>query len=102
MRKRAYFFGIDLHKELIQVCVLDAQGQVMREQRFEGATLEHGLAVVKFLGRWKRGGRYAVEAQLDQVGERLLPQRARAERVEVGVDVRDDDRHGRAILARKA
>jgi len=62
MRSQAYFVGIDLHKELIQVCVLDAQGQVIHEQRFEGKTLEQGLAVVKFLGQWKRSGRYAVEA----------------------------------------
>lgn len=62
MRKQAYFVGIDLHKELIQVCVLDARGQVIQEQRFEGGTLKQGLAFVKFLGQWKRGGRYAVEA----------------------------------------
>ena len=62
MRSQAYFVGIDLHKEIIQVCVLDAQGRVVREERFEGGTLAQGLAVVKFLGQWKRGGRYAVEA----------------------------------------
>src|SRR5262245_15098982 len=62
MRKQAYFVGIDLHKELIQVCVLDAQGEVIHEQRFENETLKQGLAVVKFLSRWKHGGRYAVEA----------------------------------------
>src|SRR5919109_282261 len=62
MHSRAYFVGIDLHKEIIQVCVLDAQGEIVREQRFEGGTLKQGLGVVNFLGRWKRGGRYAVEA----------------------------------------
>ena len=35
----------------------------------------------------------AVEAQLDHVGERRLPQRLRRERVEARGDVRDDDGH---------
>lgn len=62
MQKQAYFVGIDLHKELIQVCVLDTHGKKVSEQRFPGGTLEQGLAVVRVLGRWKAGGRYAVEA----------------------------------------
>jgi len=62
MESQAYFVGIDLHKELIQVCVLDARGEKVTEQRFRGGTLEQGLAVVDFLGQWKEGGRYAVEA----------------------------------------
>jgi transposase len=62
MERQAYFVGIDLHKELIQVCVLDGRGRVVQEHRFQGGTLKQGLAVVKFLGHWKHGGRYAVEA----------------------------------------
>lgn len=62
MQCQAYFVGIDLHKELIQVCVLDARGEKVMEQRFAGGTLEQGLAVVKVLSQWKNGGRYAVEA----------------------------------------
>jgi len=62
MTSQAYFVGIDLHKELIQVCVLDARGEKIAEQRFAGGTLEQGHAVVKFLCQWKGGGRYAVEA----------------------------------------
>ena len=62
MQNQAYFVGIDLHKELIQVCVLDARGEKVSEQRFAGGTLEQGHAVVKVLGQWKGGGRYAVEA----------------------------------------
>lgn len=62
MTSQAYFVGIDLHKELIQVCVVDARGEKVKEQRFPGGTLEQGLAVVKVLGEWKDGGRYAVEA----------------------------------------
>lgn len=62
MQKQAYFVGIDLHKELIQVCVLDARGERVSEQRFRGGALEHGLAVVRVLSQWKLGGRFAVEA----------------------------------------
>jgi transposase len=62
MESQAYFVGIDLHKELIQLCVLDARGEKITEQRFTGGTLGQGHAVVKFLGQWKDGGRYAVEA----------------------------------------
>lgn len=62
MRSQAYFVGIDLHKELIQVCVLDARGEKVAEHRFPGGSLEQGLAVVEFLKRWKDGGRYGVEA----------------------------------------
>ena len=62
MQTQAYFVGIDLHKELIQVCVLDGQGQVVGEHRFVGRTLVDGHAVVAVLSRWMKGGRYAVEA----------------------------------------
>lgn len=62
MQKQAYFVGIDLHRELIQVCVLDARGERVSEQRFRGRSLAEGLAVVKTLGQWKEGGRFAVEA----------------------------------------
>ena len=62
MRKVSYFVGIDLHKEIIQVCVLDVEGQVIHEQRFVGRTLSDGLEAVDALLRWKKGGRYAVEA----------------------------------------
>jgi transposase len=62
MRSQAYFVGIDLHKELIQVCVLDDRGERVAEQRFQGGSLEQGLAMVEFLKQWKKGGRYGVEA----------------------------------------
>lgn len=62
MQNQAYFVGIDLHKELIQVCVLDAGGEKLVEHRFPGGSLEQGLAVVEFVGQWKEGGRYGVEA----------------------------------------
>jgi transposase len=63
MRSQAYFVGIDLHKELIQVCALDADGEKITEHRFPGGSLEQGQAVVmKVLSQWKDGGRFAVEA----------------------------------------
>lgn len=62
MRKQTYFVGIDLHKEIIQVCVLDGDGKILRELRIRGATRAHGDTVVKMLLEWSSGGRYAVEA----------------------------------------
>lgn len=57
-----HFIGIDLHKTVIQVCVLDAGGGLVEERRFQGSTLEDGLAVVAELSRWRDGGRFCVEA----------------------------------------
>jgi transposase len=57
-----YFIGIDLHRSIIQVCVLDERGETVEEQRFRGDTLDEGLEVVGFLRRWRQTGRYAVEA----------------------------------------
>jgi transposase len=62
MQAQGYFIGIDLHKAVIQVCVLDEEGRPVAEQRFRGRTLMDGHTAVDFLSRWKRGGRYAVEA----------------------------------------
>lgn len=62
MERQAYFVGIDLHKKITQVCVLDAHGNKVAEQRFDGASLQEGLAVVDSLRQWRDGGRYAVEA----------------------------------------
>ncbi len=57
-----YFIGIDLHKSVIQACVLDAEGGVLEEKRYRGTTLEEGLVVIQDLGRWREGGRFVVEA----------------------------------------
>ena len=62
MQKQAYFVGIDLHREVIQVCVLDGRGKAVAEERIRGTTIEQGLAVVRRLAQWKQGGRYTVEA----------------------------------------
>jgi hypothetical protein len=58
MQAQGYFIGIDLHKAVIQVCVLDEEGRPVAEQRFRGRTLMDGHTAVDFLSRWKRGGRY--------------------------------------------
>jgi transposase len=57
----AYFIGVDLHRCVVQVCVLDADGDIVNESRFRGDSLEDGLKVVKFIKRYKNA-RVAVEA----------------------------------------
>jgi transposase len=62
MKRPKYFVGIDLHKTIVQICVLEGVDRITLEQRFEIKTVEQGLAVVDSLKRWRRGGRFAVEA----------------------------------------
>jgi transposase len=57
-----HFVGIDLHKSILQVCVLNKDGEVIQERRFRGASLKDGLETVAWLGQWKQTGRYCVEA----------------------------------------
>ena len=57
-----YFVGIDLHKSIIQICVLDKEGEIIEERRFRGGALTDGLAVVEWLTQWKQDGRLCVEA----------------------------------------
>lgn len=63
MKKAQYFIGIDLHKTVIQVCVVNKTGEVHEEfrQRLdeEGAEQE----VVQRLRRWRTNGQFVVEAQ---------------------------------------
>lgn len=61
MRRAAYSIGVDLHKAIVQVCVLDREGEVVVEKRFRGESLDEGLAVVKFIDGFS-DGRVAVEA----------------------------------------
>lgn len=56
-----YFVGVDLHKSVIQVCVLDCNGAVVIERRFTGASLKSGLEAVSFIAGYRRA-RVAVEA----------------------------------------
>ncbi len=57
-----YFVGVDLHKTILQICVLDHDGEIVEERRFRGGSLEEGIAVVEWLTQWKGGGRICVEA----------------------------------------
>lgn len=57
-----YFVGVDLHKTILQVCVLDSDGNILEERRFRGGSLEEGVAAVEWMAQWKDGGRFCVEA----------------------------------------
>jgi len=57
-----YYVGIDLHKSILQVCVLDGRGATIAEKRFTGSDFQSGLEVIGYLEQWRAGGRYAVEA----------------------------------------
>lgn len=57
-----FFVGVDLHKTVIQICVLDPQGQIVEERRYQAADLVGGLKVVGDLMKYKSHGRFAVEA----------------------------------------
>ena len=41
-----YFVGVDLHKTILQVCVLDSDGEILKEGRFRGGSFEDGLAIL--------------------------------------------------------
>lgn len=56
-----YFVGIDLHTSVIQICVLDQDGEITEQRRWRGESLEDGLEVVDELARIPQA-RYAVEA----------------------------------------
>lgn len=62
LKTEQHFIGIDLHKTIIQACILDGYGEVVEELRFHSSTLEEGLDVVAELSRWKESGRFCVEA----------------------------------------
>lgn len=57
-----YFIGVDLHKNVIQVCVLDEKGRIVEEKRFRYASLEDGLKIVECLLQWGPNCRVVVEA----------------------------------------
>lgn len=61
MKRPPYSVGIDLHKTIVQVCVLDSDGEILKERRFRGGTLEQGLEVIEFCRAFE-AGRFAVEA----------------------------------------
>lgn len=56
------YIGIDLHRTVIQICVLDGQGERLAEERIHYESLEEGLAAVAFVRRFGPSCRIAVEA----------------------------------------
>ena len=58
----ASYLGIDLHRNVIQICVLDERGEQIAEERIRYKRLEEGLAAVAFVRRFAPGCRVAVEA----------------------------------------
>jgi transposase len=60
--KNGYHVGIDLHKSVAQICVLDARGERIEERRLRLPDREAGDALVAWLGRWGAKGFFAVEA----------------------------------------
>jgi len=62
MTKPRYFIGIDLHKTVIQVCVLDHRGEVSEEFRLRLEKPEEGQEAIRRLTRWRATGHFVVEA----------------------------------------
>lgn len=60
--ERSYFIGIDLHRTVIQICVLNAQGEIITEKRLRYASFEEGVEAVRFLDPFARVGRITIEA----------------------------------------
>ena len=56
------YIGIDLHRTVIQICVLDERGESVAEERIRYESLEEGLAALAFVRRFAPGCRVAVEA----------------------------------------
>jgi transposase len=62
MKTVSYHVGIDLHKEVAQICVLDAKGENARYERRRLETPQAGREFVESLLGFKEGGRLVVEA----------------------------------------
>lgn len=60
--EQSYFIGIDLHRTVIQLCVLDTRGEILAEKRLRYRSLEEGLGVVRFLEPFGPQARITVEA----------------------------------------
>lgn len=56
------YIGIDLHRTVIQICVLNGAGEPVAQERVRYHSLEEGLAAVTGLRRWAPECRIAVEA----------------------------------------
>src|SRR5262249_4256063 len=58
----AYSIGIDLHRTVIQICVLDERGERVAEERIRYRSLDEGREAIAWLRRFAPGCRIAVEA----------------------------------------
>ncbi|HYN51413.1 MAG TPA: IS110 family transposase [Thermoleophilaceae bacterium] len=56
------YIGIDLHRTVIQICVLDEHGEVVAQERLSYTSLDEGLRAVEVVKRFAPGCRVAVEA----------------------------------------
>jgi transposase len=63
MKKVQHFVGIDLHKTVIQVCVLNKAGEMTEEVRQRLDEFDAETKVLQRLQRWKANGQCVVEAQ---------------------------------------
>jgi transposase len=57
-----YYVGIDLHKNVVQVCVLDGQGRLKEERRLRLEGPGSGDQLLDYLEGWGPGAHLAVEA----------------------------------------
>jgi len=57
-----YFIGVDLHKTVLQICVLDRFGEIIEELRFRPVDLVGGELVLDQIQPYLNSGRVAVEA----------------------------------------
>lgn len=56
------YIGIDLHRTVIQICVLDEGGEAVAHERIRYSSLEEGLEAVRSIERYGPDCRVAVEA----------------------------------------
>lgn len=57
-----FFIGVDLHKTIIQICILNGHGDVVEERRHVAVDLVDGMKVIGSLMKYRDLGRIAVEA----------------------------------------
>jgi transposase len=56
------YIGVDLHRTVIQICVMDDHGEIRAEERVRYQCLEEGLRAVEWVQSFAPGCRVAVEA----------------------------------------
>ena len=57
-----HFVGIDLHQKVVQICVMDQDGEIVKERRMTCHGAAAGREVIRYLSQWRRDGSYVVEA----------------------------------------